>query len=99
MSLNALRTIKALNWRKTRFQCQKMVNNFLDVVSKKYPDGFSDIKDSKERLIAERKTYFVMPGFEHVTKNQPIAQFDVIERTWKLSTITNHYLEKNYDKE
>jgi len=92
MLLLALRTIRALHPKMTRSQCLKMINKFVDIISRKYPDGFEDIKDSRERLLKERTTYFVLPKFTHVTKNQPIIKWNFIEKIWEIDVTTNHYL-------
>ncbi len=70
----ALKTI--INYNK-RWRSRKptiFVNKYIKLISQKYPEGLKD--------------YFVVPGFEHVTRNQPIIVFNTNEDIWELRSNT-----------
>jgi hypothetical protein len=71
----AIRTVKIHNWKWTRYKIEKFLKNILKLVQNKYPEGLTN------------GTYFVVPGFEHVTKAQPIIRFNPAEGMWEISTI------------
>ena len=83
MSLLAIRTIRIHNFGMTRDEARFKAKEFTDLINKKYPEGVED-----------ETTYFVMPGFEHVTKHQPIAGYNSTEASWELYT-TDLYLQPN----
>jgi len=74
MDFNALKTIKNYNLKLSLLDCKNKAESFLKLISKKYPKGKSE--------------YFVMVGFEHVTKNQPIAQYNTDLNEWEIKSIT-----------
>jgi hypothetical protein len=79
MNFEAIKTIRIHNWSWSRIKAIKFADSFINLISNKYPLGIEDIKN---------QTYFVVPGFEHVTKNQPIIKFNPAEGAWELS-VTN----------
>jgi len=97
MCPEALKTIKNLRWSLSRPRCKKEAKMFLKLISFKYPNGLmsndesSEENNSRDTLRLNKDSYFVMPGFEHVTKNQPIARFNNIDLVWELDSITNYY--------
>jgi len=76
MDNEIIKIIKNSNSKWSIPKCKKYVDNFIKIISKKYPLGL------------ENNEYFVLPGFEHVTKNQPIIKFDPTESTWVLEKTT-----------
>ena len=82
MSLHALKTIRVHNWKWKRRQCVSFVQKYINILNGAYPDG----------LEGKNMEYYIIPGYEHVTKNQPILVFNSLEKEWKLST-TNLFLE------
>jgi len=82
MSLEAVKTIKWLNWKLSNLEIMQMVDKFINLISARYPLG----------LEGSNEQYFVVPGFEHVTKNQPIIRFVDGEGEWQLSTSTKFLL-------
>jgi hypothetical protein len=85
MDAEALRTIKVQNWKYSIAQVKRAASEFLKLLSTKYPLGLEDVVNA---------TFFVMPGYEHVTKNQPIAVFNGSQGEWELSTSTQ-FVEPN----
>ena len=77
MSSQALRTIKDYNLKWSLEQCKAHADEFIQTITKKYPQGLED-----------DRTYFVMPNFEHVERRQPIAIFDPTEGLWVLDINT-----------
>lgn len=75
MNIKALKVIKDYNLKLTLLECKDKAIEFIQIITKKYPNGLDN-------------TYFVMPGFEHVTRNQPIASFDPTEGLWQLDINT-----------
>ncbi len=73
MDIKALKTIQIHNWGFDRDDCVAVVNNIIEKISAKYPKG------------VDRKVYFVIPGYEHVTRNQPIIRYNI--EAFELSTI------------
>ena len=73
-SVRALKTIKVHNWGFSRLECIDLANRYMDFIRNKYPLGI------------EPNNYFVIPGYEHVTKNQPIIIYNGVEGEYKLST-------------
>jgi len=74
MNLDAIKTIRIHNYKWNKVKATKFANNFINIISKKYPAGL------------DSNVYFVLPGFEHVTKHQPIVEFNPVEGIWELST-------------
>ena len=79
MDQTALEVIRKHS-RLSKTKVKKQAQAFIDLISKKYPEG------------DENSTYFVMPGFKHVTKNQPIISFDQTEGQWILDINTKFRL-------
>jgi len=76
----AINTIRVQNWGMSITRAKRVAMDFLNLLSIKYPTGLG------EEVV--NPTYFVMPGFEHVTKNQPIGVYNGSEGCWELSTST-----------
>jgi len=72
----AIKTVKIHNWKWTKGKIEKFLKLHLKLVQDKYPEGLPN------------STYFVVPGFEHVTKNQPVVKFSPAEGIWVISTLT-----------
>jgi|TARA_B110000902_G_C14092744_1_gene507523 hypothetical protein len=70
----ALKTIISYNKRWRARKATIFVNKYIKLISEKYPKGLKD--------------YFVVPGFEHVTRNQPIIVFNSTEDIWELRSNT-----------
>lgn len=70
----ALKTIISYNKRWRARKATIFVNKYIKLISEKYPEGLKD--------------YFVVPGFEHVTRNQPIIVFNSTEDIWELRSNT-----------
>jgi|SaaInlV_125m_DNA_1040241.scaffolds.fasta_scaffold00121_25 hypothetical protein len=70
----ALKTIINYNKRWRSRKATIFVNKYIKLISQKYPEGLKD--------------YFVVPGFEHVTRNQPIIVFNNTEDIWELRSNT-----------
>jgi hypothetical protein len=73
MNQIALKTIRNQNSKWTVAKCKKHAQGFINLINKNLPEGASQ--------------YFVIPGFEHVTKNQPIISFTE-EGEWVLDINT-----------
>lgn len=78
MDVNAIRTIRIHNFKATRPSCVEKAQKFLDTLTKHRPMGFDGESDNDQ--------YYVMPGYEHVTKYQPIAIYSGTEGEWQLSS-------------
>jgi hypothetical protein len=87
MSLLAVRTIQIHNYNFTREEARQAGREFISTITSAYPLGLED-EDLNE------KTYFVMPGYEHVTKHQPVAGYNSTEASWGLYT-TDLFLQPN----
>jgi hypothetical protein len=87
MSLLAIRTIRIQNFDFDREDARQSAKEFIDLITAKYPSGLED------ETINE-KSYFVMPGYEHVTRHQPIAGYNSKEASWELYT-TDLFLQPN----
>lgn len=75
MSLvNALKTIKLYNRRFTRQQCIDLGDKYIKLIKAKYPSGIPESQ------------YFVVPGFNNITKNQPVIIYG-IDGEYQLSTV------------
>jgi len=74
----ALRTIRAQNWKWSKIKATKHLNNFIAFINKNAYQ-VADLTDS---------TYFVMPGYEHVTRNQPIAKYNITQESWEIGVVT-----------
>jgi len=72
---NALKTIRIHNWKMSKTKAVKLAQKYLDLIQSKYPMGPDN-----------DTTFFVVPGFEHVTRLQPIVTFNPTEGAWELST-------------
>ena len=80
MNIEALTTIKNLNWKWKPAKCVKYAQGIINIIAKKYPTGVS-VND-----------YFVLPGFEHVTKNQPIIAYNGAAGQFELAVTTQFKL-------
>jgi hypothetical protein len=70
----AIKTIRTQNWKWTRYKAVKFLENYKNIIAKKYPDGI------------EANHYFVIPGCEHITREQPIVRFSPVEGSWEITT-------------
>jgi hypothetical protein len=68
--------IKSRHYKWNRIQCFNFANKFLKIIAKKYPEGIP------------QNQYFVIPGYEDMTKFQPIVMFDIIEQAFILTSST-----------
>jgi len=84
MDNNAIKTIRIHNFKATRTSCVEKAQEFLDMLTKHRPMGFVVKSDNDQ--------YYVMPGYEHVTKSQPVAVFATVEGEWQLSS-TNLFVQ------
>ena len=75
MNIEALKTIRVHNWKWSRAKAMEFAQKYIDLISAKYPVG----------LDVSNETYFVIPGFEHVTNNQPVVAYST-GGEWELST-------------
>lgn len=76
MNPEALKTIRRGKDKWTIAKCRKHVNTIIKGVDKLYPDGL------------DAGNYIVIPGFEHVTKNQPVLSYNAINSVWDLNINT-----------
>lgn len=79
MEALAIHTIRALNWKWSKTRAEKLVRKYTTLLTKKYPNGLPENSNLE---------YFVLPNYEHVTRNQPILVFNPIEAYWELTTTT-----------
>jgi len=79
MSYKAIKTIRDYNLKLTISECKKIAGGFVNLINKKHPAGLD---------VGVDNVYFALPGFEHVTKNQPVVTFDPTEGMWILDTNT-----------
>ena len=84
MDTLGIKTIRIHNFRWSKSKAVKFAQKFIDIIAKKYPMGIEED--------IENKQYFVIPGFEHVTKHQPIVRYNPAEGAWELSS-TNFILQ------
>jgi hypothetical protein len=75
MSLEAIKTIRIHNWGMTRLGAKKLAQETIDILLGAYPTGVE----------SDNETYYVIPGFEHVTKHQPVVAYHPTEG-WVLQT-------------
>lgn len=78
MDLSAIRTVQIHKFRCTKDEAVEELSKNLNLIANKYPAGL------------DTNTYFVVKGYEHVTKNQPIIRFSPSEGNWEITTI-NHF--------
>jgi hypothetical protein len=83
MDIDALKTIRIHNWKMPRTKAIKLAQKYLEVIQFSYPTGVED-----------ETTYFVIPGFEHVTRFQPIVVYNLTEGIWEVST-TNLFVQQS----
>jgi len=83
MDIFAVRTVRIHNWKWPKLKAEKLLKHYVDIIGKKYPTG-----------IEESNQYFVVPGFEHVTKDQPIISYNPAEACWEVSTTTQFLINK-----
>jgi hypothetical protein len=80
--IGALKTIKFHNRRWSKSKCLKFVNDLIDnFIFKKYPEGIPE------------NQFLVLPGYEHVNRDQPIVTYNNSISQYQLGTITKFYLE------
>ncbi len=84
----ALKTIKFHNKRWSKARSLRYVDNLINnFIAKKYPEGLPE------------NQYLVLPGYEHVARNQPIITFNSKINQYQLGTITKFYLENTLTHE
>jgi hypothetical protein len=71
---DAIKTVRIQNWKWTKQKAVKFLEQYKNIISKKYPDGL------------ESEIYFVPPGYEHVTRDQPIIRYNPAEGNWEITT-------------
>lgn len=76
MDIAAIQTIRNYNRRWGKRAAEKFASKFINLINKKYPEG------------PDKNTYYVIPGFEQVTRDQPIVQFNETDGIWVLSSFT-----------
>tara|TARA_R110002012_G_scaffold194335_5_gene362144 strand:- start:222 stop:464 length:243 start_codon:yes stop_codon:yes gene_type:complete len=76
MNIEALKTIKRGKKKWSIAKCKKHVKSIIKGVDNLYPDGLS------------KGNYIVIPGFEHVTKNQPVLSYNATNSVWDLNINT-----------
>jgi len=81
------KSIKSRHYRWNRIQCFNFANKYVNIISKKYPNGI------------EENQYFVIPGYEDMTKFQPIVVFDNIQNKFVLTTNTMFFTPSNLIKD
>lgn len=79
MDFQLFQSIKSRHFKWNRIQCFNFANKFVKIIANKYPAGVPE------------NTYFVIPGYETMTKFQPIVVFDNIEQSFKLSMNTTFF--------
>lgn len=82
MDVQAIRTVQIHKFRATKEEAIEELTKALDLVSSKYPKGLPS------------DTYFVVPKYEHVTKNQPVIKFNPSEGLWEVKTINKFEINK-----
>ena len=85
MSQEAINTIRVHKWKMTKRQAEKFAQNYVDIIQNAYPIGIED---------TDNETYFVLPGFEHVTKHQPVVAYHPTQGMWELQTRDKFLLPK-----
>ncbi len=70
---DAIKTVRIHNWKWTRLKAVKLLNYHLKLISSKYPEGLGSDQ------------YFVVPGYEHVTRDQPVVKYNPAEGAWVIS--------------
>jgi hypothetical protein len=71
---NAIKTLRIQNWKWTRYKAVKFLERCKNIILKKYPEGL------------ESNVYFVVPGCEHITRNQPIISYNPAMGEWEITT-------------
>tara|TARA_R110000796_G_scaffold38210_7_gene96313 strand:- start:2271 stop:2519 length:249 start_codon:yes stop_codon:yes gene_type:complete len=72
MDLAAINSIRLSNRRLTKRRAEKYVSSLIRLITTKYPNGHKD--------------YYVIPGHENVSRNQPIIKFNSDDNVWTLCT-------------
>jgi len=85
MDVRAVRTVRIHNWKWPRTKAEKLLIKYKDLITKKYPQG-----------IEETNQYFTVPGYEHVTKDQPIIFYNHTEGSWEISVANQFINPKQY---
>lgn len=86
MDVDAIKTIRIHNWKWPRTKAEKFAKSYLGLIQGAYPTG-----------IEGSETYFVLPGFEHVTKHQPVVAYNPSQGEWELQT-RNLFVEPTHNK-
>jgi hypothetical protein len=77
MEALAIRSIKVKYRKFSNKKALDFSNKYLLFITKKYPNGINN------------NTYFVLPGFEKFTRNQPVFKYDFENNRWELTTNDN----------
>ena len=72
-------SIKSRHYRWNKIQCFNFAKKYIKILNKKYPEGVPPDQ------------YFVLPGYEDMTKFQPIFVFDPIEGGFTLTSNTTFF--------
>jgi hypothetical protein len=76
MDYSLFQAIKSRHYKWNRIQCFNFANKYVKIIARKFPEGIPD------------NQYFVIPGYEDMTKFQPIVIFDTIEQAFILTSNT-----------
>lgn len=79
MEYEVFKTIKSKHFRWNRIQCQSFVDKFIDKLSKWIPDGIPE------------NQYIVLPGYEHITRYQPIIVYNQEAKIYQLTNDTKFF--------
>jgi hypothetical protein len=87
MDLQLFQSIKSKHYKWNRIQCFRFADRFVRIISSKYPKGIPESE------------YFVLPGYESMTRFQPIVIFDPLTATFILSSNTVFFTPSNLIKD
>lgn len=79
MNYEIFKVIKSKHYKWNRIQCQNFVNKYIDKLQLLLPRGIPE------------NQYFVVPGYEHVTRFQPIIIFNASSKLYELSSTTKFF--------
>ena len=87
MDYSLFQAIKSRHYKWNRIQCFNFANKFLKIIAKAHPEGIPE------------NQYYVIPGYEDMTKFQPIIAFDIIEQAYILTSNTVFFTPSKLIKE
>ena len=79
MEYEVFKAIKSLHYRWNRIQCQSFVDRFISKLIKWIPNGIPE------------NQYIVLPGYEHITRFQPIIIYNQEAKIYQLSSDTKFF--------